>query len=97
MAASSAAKTVAAVVRENKAPRWSHGPYGPQAAPVSPKNAFDVPLLEAVDSIISDLEKGADGPADFHRAAGTLDASVRVSAPRRLRLLAYDQRVRQRW
>jgi len=48
---------------------------------LSSKNAFDVQLIEHMSELITAMEKG-EGEMNFHRAAGTLDASARIYAYR---------------
>jgi Chromosome condensation complex Condensin, subunit H len=45
------------------------------------KNAFDVELIEHIGELMQQYESG-DGEMNFHRAAGTLDASARIYAYR---------------
>jgi hypothetical protein len=48
---------------------------------LSCKNAFDVQLIEHMSELITAMERG-EGEMNFHRAAGTLDASARIYAYR---------------
>jgi hypothetical protein len=50
---------------------------------ISAKNAFDIPLLEHLDDVIARPEQHlSKDEINFHRAAGTLDASARIYACR---------------
>jgi condensin complex subunit 2 len=48
---------------------------------VNMKNAFDVELIEHIGELMQRYQSG-DGEMNFHRAAGTLDASARIYAYR---------------
>ena len=47
---------------------------------VNMKNCFDVELIEHIGELMKGYESG--GEMNFHRAAGTLDASARIYAYR---------------